>query len=84
MAPAPATMWDLMARVGEKARLLPPPDCYLWRAVWWHLHSCESMVPNQAIGYALNQLRLARDMAARPLHYLVKPPWLSDWQWSQQ
>lgn len=80
----PQTLQDLMMRAGEKARLLPAPERYLWAAVWWHLHSRETRTPDQCLGYARNQLRLAKDMAARPDHYRRKPSDKTDFQWSQQ
>jgi hypothetical protein len=77
-----ATLRDQMIRVGEKARLSPKPERYLWVAVWWHLHARETANPSECIGYAKGQLHLARDMAARPDHYRVKPADKTDWEWS--
>lgn len=79
----PRPLADLMREAGRKARELPPPERYLWCAVWWHLYSRETKVPAQCIGYAKNQLRLARDMAARPDHFKRKPLGTTDFEWSQ-
>lgn len=78
----PQTLTDLMIRVAEKARMLPPPERYLWIAVWWHMHSRETANPAECLRYARGQLRLAKDMASRPSHYQRKPHDLTDWQWS--
>lgn len=78
----PLLLRDQMIRVGAKARLSPAPDCYLWAAVWWHLRSKESRNPSEMLTYARSQLRLARDMAARPDHYRRRPVDVTDWQWS--
>lgn len=78
----PQTLNDLLARIGEKARLLPAPECYLWRAVWWHLFARESAIPSECIGFARKQLRLARDMIERPDHFRRKPIDVTDCQWS--
>jgi len=53
-----------MIRAGEKARTLPPPERYLWIAVWWHLHSRETAKPEECLEFARAQLRLAKDMAS--------------------
>lgn len=74
---------DLQGRAAERARNTPPPECYRWRAVWWHLESRESANPSDAIRYARNQLRLAHDMEARPGHYAdLRRRDETDWQWS--
>lgn len=79
----PKTLRDLMATAGLRSRTLPPPERYMWSAVWWHLYSRETANPAECIGYAKNQLRLARDMAARPNHYRIKPSNKTDYQWSK-
>lgn len=83
MKPRTQTLRDLMIRAGEKARTLPPPEKFLWCAVWWHLDSRESANPAEAIGFARNQLRLAKDIAARPQHYAIKPNDRTHYQWSK-
>ena len=78
----PQTMTDLQIKAGAKARLLPPPEKYMWEAVWWHLDARNVAYPEQHLSYARSQLRLAKDMADRPQHYRRKPRDLTDWQWS--
>lgn len=78
----PQRLIDLMMKASDKARSLPPPERYLWIAVWWHLHARESAAPDQCLGYASGQLRLAKDMASRPEHYRKKPAFKTDWEWS--
>jgi len=78
----PLLLRDQMMRVGEKARLSPIPERYLWIAVWWHLHSKETANPAECIRSAKGLLRLAKDMAARPDHYRHKPGDKTDWEWS--
>jgi hypothetical protein len=72
-----------MMRVAGRARRCPAPERYLWIAVWHHLQARESADPATWLRYAKNQLRLAKDMAARPRHYAVKPSGKTDWQWSE-
>lgn len=79
----PQPLRDLMIRAGEKARLMPVPERYLWVAVWWHMHAKETMMPDECLGYARGQLRLARDMRERPEHFRSKPAGKSDWEWSK-
>lgn len=76
----PQLLRDLMVRAGQKAQSLPPPERYLWIAVWWHLHAKESRAPDECLTTAQGQLRLARDMRERPEHYRAKPPRKTDWQ----
>jgi len=78
----PLLLRDLMVSVGRKAQCRPVPERYMWIAVWWHLHSRETKTPSECIRYAKSQLRLAKDMAARPDHYRSKPIDRTDWQWS--
>lgn len=78
----PQPLRDLMIKAGEKSRLLPPPERYLWSAVWWHLHSRETANPDECLRHAKGQLRLAKDMANRPAHYRRKPADKTDWEWS--
>lgn len=59
------------------------PDCYRAIAEWWRLHAEESATPDQALEYADNQDRLYADMLRRPQHYKIKPPHMSNFQWSQ-
>jgi hypothetical protein len=75
-------MKDLKAAALEKARLLPAPKKYLWIAVWWHLHAREDKAPEGCLIQAKWQLRLAKDMCARPDHFRAKPADVTDWQWS--
>jgi hypothetical protein len=79
---APQTMRDLQCRAAEKARRLPAPERYVWVAVWWHIEARSSANPSTQLGYARGQMRLAKDMAARPDHYRTKPSDRTDWQWS--
>lgn len=78
----PRPLQDLMISVGEKARVCPVPERYTWIAVWWHLYSRETKNPDECLRCAKSQMRLAKDMAARPGHYLSKPIDRTDWEWS--
>lgn len=78
----PQLLQSLMARAGERARLLPTPERYLWIAVWWHLHARETKNPSDCLQSADSQLRLFKDMVARPDHYHRRPSGKTDWEWS--
>jgi len=47
----------------------PWPKVYLWSAVWWRVHAKESAIPHECIQTAKTQLRLYKDIMARPKHY---------------
>lgn len=79
--PVKAWLHDAMGRAAKKAAASPIPEKYLWNAVWWRLSAKESANPAAPISYAVNMVRLARDMASRPHHYRWKSPGKTDWQW---
>lgn len=76
----PQRLQNMMARAGEKARLMPAPERYLWVAVWWRLHARESKNASECRQFANNQLRLFKDMIARPEHYRNQPLGKTDWE----
>jgi hypothetical protein len=58
------------------------PKCYFWRAVWWRLHSRESMNKSDPFKYSRNLVMLYNDIKFRRNHYIGKPKEKTDWEWS--
>lgn len=81
----PLTIGEAQMHAAEMGRRSPPPECYRWRAVWWHLESKRRYPSAPAsLQYSRNMLGLRRDMIARQEHFRRKPRELTDWQWSQK
>lgn len=73
---------DRMRRASANARRDGVPRCYVWCALWWRLQARLDSNPAECLSFAENQLRLYRDMLARPEHYRRKPGnRVTDWQW---
>lgn len=81
----PVTLSDAQAHAAAMGHRVPPPECYLWRAFWWHMESNRGYPSSVAsLQYGDNLLALRRDMLARPEHYRRKPQDVTDYQWSQK
>lgn len=80
----PVTLGDAQAHAAAMGRSVPAPECYLWRAFWWHMESNRGYPSSAAsLQYGNNLMDLRRDMLARPDHYRRKPAGMTDWLWMQ-
>lgn len=79
----PAALREAMVRAADRAASSAPPERYRWQSVWWRLHARETRNPSECLRFALNLMRLAADMTARPSHYRVKPFGMTDCEWSR-